>query len=295
MIHVIVGPTGSGKTSLACKISSKFDLPIINADAFQIYRDMDIGTAKIDKNDPLYQKHFLIDIISPFETYSVKQYRDDFDKIINDLISKNKEILICGGTGLYIKGALYDYSFPEIEIKDEHKYDDFSNEELYKKLINLDPESAKNIHQNNRKRVIRALNIIDNSELTKSENIARQNHELRFNKDEIEILFLNPNREELYSNINERVDKMFEDGLINEVENLLKKYDLSLTASQAIGYKEVIDYINGNISLEECKELIKKRSRNYAKRQITFFKHQFDTIEFNNKQDLFEYLLEKLK
>lgn len=291
MIYAITGPTGSGKTSLACSLAKDFNLPIINADAFQIYQEMDIGTAKIDKNDPLYKNHFLIDIVKPNQTYSVKQYRDDFDKIIDDLLVKHKDIIICGGTGLYLRAALYDYSFPEEESVDSSKYDSMSNEELYELLKKLDPESVNKIHMNNRKRVIRALVISENSHITKSENIANQEHKLRFKN--VQILFLNPNREELYETINQRVDQMFENGLVEEVKTLLEKYQLSQTASQAIGYKEVIDYLNGLTSLEECKELIKKRSRNYAKRQVTFFKHQFETIEFNDKNSLLEYLRKK--
>ena len=293
MIYAIVGPTGSGKTSLACEVASKFNLPIVNADAFQIYKNMNIGTAKIDEKDPLYKNHYIIDVIEPNETYSVKQYRDDFDKVIFDLLKNNKDVIICGGTGLYLRAALYDYSFPDQDILDTSKYDSLSAEELYSRLEKLDPESASKIHPNNKKRVIRALIIAENSQLTKSENIASQEHKMRF--DGVEILFLNPNREELYQTINNRVDQMFDNGLVEEVEALLKMYDFSLTAYQAIGYKEVIDYLKGKTTLEECKELIKKRTRNYAKRQVTFFKHQFETIEFNNKKDLLEYLLDKIK
>ena len=292
MIYAIVVPTGSGKTSLACEVASRFNLPIINADAFQIYQDMNIGTAKINKDDPLYKSHYIIDVINPSETYSVKQYRDDFDKIIYDLLKNNKDVIICGGTGLYLRAALYDYSFPEQEEVNASEYEKLSEEELYERLKKLDPESASKIHPNNKKRVIRALIIAENSDITKSENIASQKHKMRF--DNVQILFLNPNREELYQTINNRVDQMFENGLVEEVKELLKKYDFSLTAYQAIGYKEVIDYLNGETTLEECKELIKKRTRNYAKRQVTFFKHQFETIEFTNKNDLLEHLLKVL-
>ena len=290
MIYVIVGPTGSGKTSIATSIASIFHLPIINADAFQIYKDMDIGTAKINKDDPLYKSHYLLDILEPSSVYSVKQYQDDFNKIIYKLIDEYKDVIICGGTGLYIKAALYDYNFPDQEEIDDKKYDSFTNEELYELLNKIDPESAKNIHVNNRKRLIRAL-LINESGYKKSENISSQKHELKFNKDEIKILFLSPDRDELYKNINERVDKMFALGLVDEVKSLLNKYDLSLTAKQAIGYKEVIDYLNKELSLEECKELIKKRSRNYAKRQITFFKHQFECETFATKDQLEKYLV----
>lgn len=293
MIYAIVGPTGSGKTSLACSIAKDFNLPIINADAFQIYQEMNIGTAKIGKDDPLYKSHYLIDIIKPNQSYSVKQYRDDFDEIINGLISKHKDVIICGGTGLYLRAALYDYTFPEQDEIDTTKYDSLTNEELYELLKKIDPNATGTIHMNNRKRVIRALSIAENSGLTKSENIAKQEHQMRFK--DVTILFLNPNREELYQTINKRVDQMFEEGLVEEVKTLLAKYQFSQTAAQAIGYKEVIDYLNSLSNLEECKELIKKRSRNYAKRQVTFFKHQFDTIEFNDKNLLLAYLKTKIQ
>ena len=292
MIYAIVGPTGSGKTSLACEVAGRFNLPIINADAFQIYQEMNIGTAKISKNDSLYSNHYLVDIVNPSQTYSVKQYRDDFDKIIFKLLKDNKDIIICGGTGLYLRAALYDYSFPEQEEIDTSKYNDMSSEELYEELLKIDPESASKIHPNNKKRVIRALIFAENGGLTKSKNIASQEHKMRF--DNVTILFLNPNREELYQIINNRVDQMFENGLVEEVKELLTKYKFSLTAYQAIGYKEVIDYLNGLISLDECKELIKKRSRNYAKRQVTFFKHQFETIEFDDKDKLLKFLVSKM-
>ena len=292
MIYVIVGPTGSGKTSIACHLSDKFNLPIVNADAFQIYQEMNVGTAKIEKNDPIFKKHYLIDIVNPSQKYSVKQYRDDFDRVFPKLLENNKDIIICGGTGLYIRAALFDYEFPEEEEFDYSKYDDFSNEELHQMLERVDPHSAETIHSNNRKRVIRALVFAENSGITKSENIAHQEHKMRF--DNVEILFLNPNREDLYQHINDRVDQMFDNGLVEEVETLLKKYQFSLTAYQAIGYKEVIDYVYGLTSLEECKELIKKRTRNYAKRQVTFFKHQFETHQFDNAKDLFDYVNAKM-
>lgn len=292
MIYVIVGPTGSGKTSIACRISKKYNLPIVNADAFQIYQEMNIGTAKISHNDPLYKNHYLLDIINPSQSYSVKQYRDDFDKVFPNLLLNNKNIIVCGGTGLYIRAAFYDYQFPEQEEIDDSKYNDLSNEELHELLSKVDPESASKIHSNNRKRVIRALIFAEHGGLTKSENIANQEHKMRF--DDVEILFLNPDRETLYQTINNRVDEMFDEGLVEEVKLLLQKYQFSLTAYQAIGYKEVIDYLHGELSLDECKELIKKRTRNYAKRQVTFFKHQFETRQFIDREELFEYLNSKL-
>ena len=285
MLIVIVGPTGSGKTEIALKLADFFHCPIINADAFQIYQDMDIGTAKIEKTSENYKKHYLLDIVKPNQAYSVKQYQEDFRKIYKELKPHYKNIVLCGGTGLYIKAALYDYAFEEEKDNDVSDLEKLSNEELYSMLQAVDERAANTIHMNNRKRVIRAIQIARTQKLNKSENIEKQEHKL-FIDDDVKFLFLNPNREELYAKINTRVDLMIEKGLVEEVKELLRKYDLSLTAKAAIGYKEIIDYLNDKCSLEECVELIKKRSRNYAKRQVTFFKHQLPCLEYDNKEDL---------
>ena len=284
MIYIIVGPTGSGKTEVAKQLSDYFNAPIINADAFQIYKEMNIGTAKIDKADPYYKKHYLLDIKEPSESFSVMEYQKLFREIVGELSKKYENIIVCGGTGLYIRASIYDYTFQEENVLEDESLNDMSNEELYSLLQKLDYDASLSIHPNNRKRVIRAITIANNQKETKSENIARQKHELIY--DDAKILMLNPNREELYENINKRVDKMFELGLVDEVKKLLNKYQLSNTAKAAIGYKEVIDYLDNQISLEECKELIKKRTRNYAKRQVTFFKNQFELEMFENKNDL---------
>lgn len=286
MLICIVGPTGSGKTAIALGLADYFNAPIINADAFQIYQEMDIGTAKIERNSDAYKKHYLLDIVKPNQTYSVKQYQEDFRKTYLELKKTYPTIIVCGGTGLYLKAALYDYSFENEEEIDVSDLEQMSNEQLFSLLKELDPQSAKNLHMNNRKRVIRAIIIARTHNLNKSQAIEQQTHELYFKDEQVKFLFLSPDRKALYENINTRVDLMFEKGLIDEVKDLLNKYELSVTAKVAIGYKEVIDYLNGNYSLEECKELIKKRSRNYAKRQVTFFKHQLPCLEFDNKEDL---------
>ena len=285
MLICIVGPTGSGKTNLALSLADFYDAPIINADAFQIYQDMDIGTAKIAKNSEDYNKHYLLDIIKPNQTYSVKQYQEDFRKVYNELKKKYQTIIVCGGTGLYLKAALYDYAFEEEQDADNSDLEKMSKEELFALLTKLDEKAAFNLHMNNRKRVIRAITIARTHNMNKSDTIDQQEHKLIVD-DEVKFLFLNPDRKALYENINQRVDLMFEKGLVNEVKELLNKYELSNTAKAAIGYKEVIDYLSNQCSLEECKELIKKRTRNYAKRQVTFFKHQLPCLEFANKEDL---------
>ena len=285
MLLVIVGPTGSGKTSAALKLADFYHAPIINADAFQIYKDMDIGTAKIAKDSEDYKKHYLLDIVKPSERYSVKEYQDDFRKVYAELKKQYQNIIVCGGTGLYIKAALYDYAFEDEEEADISDLEELSNEELAAILNKLDPKAFETIHMNNRKRVIRAIQIARTHEMNKSESIDKQEHKLIID-DEVKFLFLNPDRKALYENINKRVDIMFEQGLLDEVKALLNKYELSTTAKAAIGYKEVIDYLDNKYSLEECQELIKKRTRNYAKRQVTFFKHQLPCKEYASKEEL---------
>lgn len=285
MIFIICGPTGSGKTEIAKKLSDYYNgAPIVNADAFQIYKDMNIGTAKISQNDSYYSRHYLLDIKEPSESFSVMEYQGIFREKIKDLQGKYQNIIVCGGTGLYIRASIYDYVFSPEEKDDISDLEKMDNDALYELLMKLDSEATKTIHKNNRKRVIRAISISRRNELTKSENINKQEHKLIY--DDVKVLMINPNREELYDNINKRVDKMFDEGLVDEVKELLKKYKLSNTAQAAIGYKEVIDYLDGKLSLDDCKELIKKRTRNYAKRQITFFKNQFDLQIYESGEQL---------
>ncbi len=284
MIYVICGPTGSGKTKASLEVASFLNAPIINADAFQIYQDMNIGTAKIAKNHPLYSSHYLLDIVTPETAFSVKQYQDIFRRTIDELKDKFSDIVIIGGTGLYIKASLFDFDFENNSNEENDDLETKTNEELWDLLKKLDPKSSDNIHPNNRKRVIRAIRIAKYHTHNKSTNIEMQSHEMIYK--DIRILFINPSREELYEHINVRVEEMFANGLVDEVKGLLKKYQLSFTASQAIGYKEVISYLNKELKLEEAKELIKKRTRNYAKRQITYFKHQFQAEVFLSAEDL---------
>ena len=291
MLFVVVGPTGSGKTSLALKLADFYHAPIINADAFQIYQEMDIGTAKIARDSEDYKKHYLLDIVRPNQTYSVKQYQEDFRKAYLELRKQYQNIIVCGGTGLYIKAALYDYAFEDEEDADVSDLENKSNEELYELLKALDEKALEKIHINNRKRMIRAIQIARTHDINKSEAIDLQEHALFFKDEEAKFLFLNPNREALYENINKRVDIMFDSGLIDEVKGLLNKYELSVTAKAAIGYKEVIDYLDGKLSLDECRELIKKRTRNYAKRQVTFFKHQLPCKVYASKEELLKDII----
>jgi tRNA dimethylallyltransferase len=289
MIYVIFGPTASGKSTLAHSLSNKLECDIINIDAFQIYKDMDIGTNKVKIDDPNFSKYKLLNLITPDKSFSVKEYQDEFRQILSNFDYKNKNIIVVGGTGLYIKASLFDYVFIE-EAKCEKDFSSFNNEELYQMLKEVDPKATETIHMNNRKRVIRALEIFETTKQSKSDQIDKQEHKLFYDEEYVKFIFLNPDRETLYDSINQRVEEMFSQGLLDEVKSLLEKYDLSETSKQAIGYKETISYLNNEISFEECKELIKKRTRNYAKRQVTFFKNQFKSQVFLTIDDAIEEL-----
>lgn len=286
MIYVICGPTGSGKTSVSELLANKLNAPIVNADAYQIYKEMNIGTDKISNTDPIYARYHLLDIVSPEETFSVMQYQKLFRQKIDELSKSHKDIIVCGGTGLYIRASLFDYEFKEQVADDVSDLESKTNEELYEILKTIDHKSLKTIHINNKKRLIRAISIARSGEQTKSEIIDSQEHKIIF--DNVRILMLSPDRELLYNKINKRVDEMFEKGLLDEVKYLLGKYELSVTARAAIGYKEIIEALENNTSLEDAKELIKKKTRNYAKRQVTYFKHQLPCEIYSSKEELLE-------
>lgn len=282
MIYVVCGPTCSGKTKLACFLADKYNCKIINADAFQIYKGMDIGTAKI--SDPsLLSKHLLLDILTPDQEYSIKEYKKDFWDVLNKI--KEKDVVVCGGSGLYIRSALYDYDFPEY-TDDVSDLEEMDCESLFNLLKELDFESSTTIHQNNKKRIIHAISMARTGN-RKSDVIEKQDHKLL--RDDVVFIFINPDRAKLYEQINERVDEMVSKGLVDEVKTLLDKYNLSKTARAAIGYKEVIDFLEGNSSMEACVELIKQRTRNYAKRQVTYFKHQLPCKEFSNVEEAMKF------
>ena len=291
MIYVVVGPTASGKSHLAEQIYHKLDRAVlINGDAYQIYKDMNIGTAKIGQDDALFKEYQLLDILTPDHTFSVMEYQSLIRLEIQKALDDNKDVIIVGGTGLYIRAALYDYDFVKEETPDDvSDLEALDNDTLHDMLTKLDEVEAAKIHKNNKKRMIRGISLIRSSGQRKSDLIAKQDHKVIY--DNVKIFFINPDREKLYEKINNRVDEMFDSGWIDEVKGLLEKYDLSNTAKKAIGYEEIISYLNNELSLQECKEIIKKRTRNYAKRQITFFKHQFDSIIMYNNIDDFIKLI----
>lgn len=280
MIYIVMGPTCSGKTELANYLLDKLNCEAINFDAFQIYKDMNIGTAKLSKDDPHYKKYHLLDIKTPDQTFSVMEYQSLCREVLSNLLDKYKDVVLVGGTGLYVRAALFDYNFEKEEITVDDDLLELSNEDLHKLLEDLDIVESKKIHVNNRKRLLRAISLIRHSNKKKTEILNEQEHKPIYK--DVKFIFLSPDREELYKNINNRVLSMMEKGLLNEVKYLLDNYELSLTAKQGIGYKEVIDYLDNKIKYACCVELIQKRTRNYAKRQVTFFKNQFDSETYKN-------------
>lgn len=277
----IVGPTAVGKTKMSIELAKQLNGEIISGDSMQIYRGMDIGTAKATMDERQGIPHHLIDEKNPDEPYSVAAFQQTVRAKMEEIKSRGKLPIIVGGTGLYIKSVLYDYEFAgESESKeiDEAKYGHLSNEELHAKLATVDEAGAKDIHPNNRKRVIRALEIYETSGVKKSEMIEKQEHKMIYDAC---LIGLTDDRTVLYDRINKRVDVMYETGLVEEVKAL---FDQGIPAEsqsiRAIGYKELYDYFKGFISLEESKELIKRNSRRYAKRQYTWFNNQMDVTWF---------------
>lgn len=280
-VIIIVGPTASGKTNLSIKVAQKLNSEIINGDAMQVYRGLDILTAKIKKDEMAGIPHHLFSFVDPQQNYSVDEYKKEVTKVIADIHKKNKIPIIVGGTGLYIKAALYDYQFEKQNIDNEiieKKYENYSNQELYDYLVTIDEESALKTHPNNKRRVLRAIQIYETIGKTKSEINKTQNHELLY-----DCLFVGiaiP-REELAKRIDLRVEKMFAEGIVDEVKDTTI---ISSTASAAIGYKQIKAFLEEKISLQECKNDIKLKTKQYSKRQNTWLKHQFDVnwFEYNN-------------
>lgn len=276
-IIVITGPTGVGKTKLSVSLAKKSNAEIINADSMQIYKDLNIGTAKITDEEKEGIPHHLFDIKNVNEDYSIYDYQIDARNKIKDITSRNKRIIFVGGTGLYIKSALYDYKLNKENINDN--YDNLSCEELYNELIKLDKNIV--IDKNNKRRLIRALNYY--KENNKSINDNKTNKLLY----DVIVIGLTTSRDKLYSIINSRVDEMIDNGLIDEAKYFYDNNVFTKPLINGIGYKELYKYFNNEISLEESIDLIKKNSRHYAKRQYTFFNNQMNVKWFNVDFDNF--------
>lgn len=280
MIIVITGPTGVGKTKLSIELAKKLNGEIINADSTQVYQGMDIATAKVTKEEQKEVIHHLIDTKNITDLYTVFDYQNDCRKKISEIENNNKVPIIVGGSGLYIKAALYDYKFEE-ENNVNDDYNNHTTEELYIKLKNIDDNT--DIHPNNRKRIIRALNYYNNTSLKLSAK--EKSDKLLYNAI---FIGLTTNRDELYDRINKRVDEMVKNGLIEEAK---KMYDTNIRNKAIltpIGYKELFDYFDNKKTLEEVIEIIKQKSRRYAKRQYTWFNNQMSIKWFNVDFDNFD-------
>ena len=287
MIICIVGPTGIGKTKLSVELAKKLNGEIINADSTQVYKGMDIATAKVTEEEKENIPHHLFDIKEITENYTVYDYQKDCRLKIEEIQNRGNTPIIVGGTGLYIKAALYDYKFEE-ENKINDEYLEYTDEELYNKLLSIDPNT--DIHKNNRKRVIRALNyyIKNNKPLSDKEKTDKLLYDVIF-------IGLTTDRDILYERINKRVDIMVDNGLLDEAK---KTYDTNIRSKAVltpIGYKELFDYFDGKSTKEESIELIKQKSRRYAKRQYTWNNHQLNVnwfdVDFNNFDNIVNEVL----
>lgn len=293
-VIVICGPTASGKTALSIELAKKINGEIVSCDSMQIYKEMDIGTAKPTIEEMQGIRHYLIDFVSPNERYSVADYKKDAKESIKEILKKGKVPIIVGGTGLYVDSLIYEIEYPNIEFDEkyrqelEKKVKQDGLEDLYQQAKKIDPEAIKKISKNDKKRILRILEIYHATGKNKTE----QERESR--KKEVEydyrIFALDWEREKLYQRINKRVDIMIEKGLIEEVKQIYQKYEKFPTAMQGLGYKEVIEYLDKKITKEEMIEKIKQETRRYAKRQLTWFRKNKQTIWLNAQNEL-EYNL----
>lgn len=299
---ILTGPTAVGKTSLSIELAKALNAEIISADSMQIYKYMDIGSAKVTKEEMGGIVHHMIDEVTPDYNFSVSEFQKRSKEYIKQIADTGKNILVTGGTGLYLNSLIYNMDFAKSNSNSklreelEKELEEKGIDHMHEKLKSLDSDASNRIHKNNTKRVIRALEVcLDGKKMQDFSN------DLRYNEDYLPIIIvLNRDREILYNRINERVDIMMESGLVNEVKNLLDMgYTKDLVSMQGIGYKEIVKYIEGEYTLQEAIEIIKRDSRRYAKRQITWFKRYknskwFDLGEYDNqeilKEDIMNYV-----
>lgn len=276
-VIVIVGPTASGKTSASIELAKKINGEIISADSMQIYKDMNIGTAKPTLEEMSGIKHYMFDVAAPNETYNVTKYVEEALKSIKEILTKGKVPIIVGGTGLYVSTLINGIEFSEVNEDTNYREEmtnlakEKGNAYLHEMLKKVDPEAAENIDANNVRRVIRALEIYKTTGKTKTQLDKESRKEVPY---DYMVYGIETDREKLYNRINIRVDKMLEDGLIDEVKSLLEKYEFSSTAIQGLGYKEVKEYLDRCITYDEMVEKLKMETRRYAKRQMTWFKRE---------------------
>lgn len=290
-VIVIAGPTASGKTALSIKLAKELNGEIISCDSMQIYKEMDIGTAKVTKEEAEGIKHYLIDIVSPNERYTVSNFKKDSKNAIKEILNKGKTPIIVGGTGLYVDSLIYEIEYQDMEFDINYRNELMekaeTNEglkELYEQAKTIDSKAMEKISSNDKKRIIRVLEIYKATGKTKTElEILSRQKEVEYN---YKVFVVNMDREKLYNRIDKRVDIMIENGLIEEVEKIYNKYNEFPTAMQGLGYKEVVEYLQGKINKEEMIEKIKKESRHYAKRQLTWFRKDKNFIWLNSEDGI---------
>ncbi|MGN5456020.1 MAG: tRNA (adenosine(37)-N6)-dimethylallyltransferase MiaA [Candidatus Kurthia intestinigallinarum] len=293
-VIAIVGPTAVGKTALSIELAKKLDGEIINGDSMQVYRDLNIGTAKITPEEMDGVPHHLLDILEPTDSFSVADYQQAVREKITEIQARGKMPIIVGGTGLYVQAVLYDFRFTEEKIDEgvrEAYYtalEQVGPEAMHARLAAVDPETAKTIHPNNTRRVIRALEMAEHSDVKKSNDAQHQGEKALYHH---LIIGLNMDREKLYERINLRVDMMLEQGLVDEVRGLYDRDIRDVQAIRAIGYKELYDYFDGRETFEQAIENLKQNSRRYAKRQLTYFRNKMDITwydSFSAKEAVFK-------
>lgn len=298
-VIVICGPTASGKTALSIELAKKINGEIVSADSMQIYKEMNIGSAKPTKEERQGIKHYMIDSVSPNERYSVAEYKKQAEQAIEEILQKGKIPIVVGGTGLYVNSLIYGIEYPDTKIDEAYRkqLEEIAQKEglqkLYEQAKKIDPQAMQAISPNDKKRIIRVLEIYKETGKTKTE----QERESRKNEVKYDyfVFAINMERERLYERINKRVDIMLEQGLIQEVQNIISKYSQYPTAMQALGYKEIKEYLEGKISKEEAIEKIKQETRHYAKRQLTWFRKNKETIWLDSNKKIEDNIEKILK
>lgn len=303
---ILTGPTAVGKTNLSIQLAKKMNMEIISADSMQIYKYMDVGSAKVTEDEMNGVKHYLIDEVTPDYSFSVSEFQERANDYINQIVKKGKLPLVTGGTGLYLNSLIYNMDFAKSDADNELRemlrleLEENGIDYMYEKLKSLDEEVANRIHKNNTKRVIRAIEVC-----MSGKKMSDFSNDLKLNeKYEPIIIVLNRDREHLYRRINKRVDIMISQGLEDEVKTLLNiGYSSDLVSMQGIGYKEIIKYLNNEYTYEEAIEIIKRDSRRYAKRQLTWFRRYenakwFDLDNYNDEKilldDVISYIEKKV-
>ena len=301
-VIVIVGPTASGKTALSIELAKKINGEIVSCDSMQIYKDMDIGSAKPSIEETQGIKHYMIDIANPDERFSVAEYKKQAEIAIDEILSKGKTPIVVGGTGLYADSLIYGIEYPEIKFDEKYRESLEKQAEtkdglkdLYNKAKEIDEQAIQKISENDKKRIIRILEIYHQTGKTKTElEIESRKNEVKY---DYKVFAINMDRQILYERINKRVDIMIENGLIEEVENLLKKYSGFPTAMQGLGYKEVVQFLNKELTKQEMIDKIKQETRRYAKRQLTWFRKNKETIWLDGQADIqknIDFILEEI-